>query len=287
MKKSIGIIGVGVVGKAMLDAFKDSFDVLTYDQNKKEISNIDDPNPIREMVFLVDGPIFVCVPTPSNDDGSCNTRIVEDVCYQINEAQQKKTTEQSCYCNCCGISEQVVVIRSTVKPGTCDDLKEKFPYLEIVYNPEFLTERTASSDFKNTMNVIMGGEEKIVEFVGYYYKSVLKHAHVYQSKYIIAEILKYASNSFFALKIIFANQLKSYCDSVHADYEQLKNLMFAESRFGLFHWDVPGHDGFLGYGGKCLPKDSIAFLTDAKIRNVDFSILEEAIRINKKIRRGE
>lgn len=275
---------MGVVGNAMYQSFKDFFEILIFDKNKQELNTIKDENPINELIALLDGPIFICVPTPMNSDGSCDISMVDEICEKINDAQMKKMTEQSCYCNCCGISEQVVVIRSTVSPGTCDDLMEKYPYISIVYNPEFLTERTSVEDFKNLQSVVIGGEEKIVDFVFSYYKMIFKNISLYSTSRKQAEVFKYMTNSYFAMKIIFANEIKNYCDKISVDYNSLKNIFPAEPRLGSTHWDVPGPDGKYGFGGKCLPKDASGFLFDAKKNEIDFDLLEKTIEINNKIR---
>lgn len=284
MIKTIGIIGYGVVGNAMYESFKNDFEILIYDKFKKQHNTIKDENSLQELVALMDGPIFVCVPTPSNHDGSCDISIVDEVCKLINEAQMKKVTEQSCYCNCCGISEQVVVIRSTVCPNTCDMLMEKYPYISICYNPEFLTERTAVDDFKNQTDIVIGGDKKIIDFVSFYYKKVFKNIRIHHTTRKLAEVLKYTTNAFFALKITYANQLKMYCDNISVDYDSLKSLFVADHRLGSTHWDVPGPDGSNGFGGKCLPKDTWGLLKNSKKENFDFSILEKVLEINGNIR---
>lgn len=284
MKKTIGIIGVGVVGYAMYQTFKSFFDVIIYDKYKLHFNTIKEENPIKEFVALMDGPIFLCVPTPIKIDGSCDISIVEELCQKINDAQQQKIIEQSNYCNCIGSSEQIVVIRSTVCPQTCENLASKYPYISIVYNPEFLTERTAIDDFRTTKNIVLGGEEKITQYVASFYKEVFKDINCFFTSTTKAEILKYVVNSFFALKIIFANQIKLFCDSIDVDYNQLKELFLTECRLGNSHWDVPGHDGLYGFGGKCLPKDILGFLKCAEEKNINLSLLQEVIEINNSIR---
>ena len=284
MKKDMARVGLGVVGNAMLQSFKDKFDITIYDKNKPHLNTVHGDGAIQELVYLTNGPIFISVPTPMNQDGSCNTSIVKSVCKEINDAHMRRVTEQSCYCNLCGICEQVVVIRSTVPPETCDKIQGENPYISVVFNPEFLTECNAVDDFKNQDRIVLGGDNKAVEMVHSYYKDAFPLATYKKCGRKEAEMLKYVCNSFLAVKVIFANQIKSYSEAIGVDYNAVVDMVISDKRMGSTHWMAPGPDGLPGYGGKCFPKDVLAFIAAAKSCGVDFSLLEKANDLNLKMR---
>jgi UDP-glucose 6-dehydrogenase len=126
---TIGVIGQGFVGSSIKEGLKNDYpNLLTYDV-KPELSMC---NSLAELVskcyFL-----FVCIPTPMKSTGECYTGFVEEVVKQISELTDKRD----------------VILKTTVPPGTTSDLQEKFPNLNLVFNPEFLTEANAVNDFKN------------------------------------------------------------------------------------------------------------------------------------------
>lgn len=280
MKRDMSIVGLGVIGNAMFQSFKNHFEVNLYDKNKPLQSTIHGKDAIQELVYLTNGPIFLSVPTPMNQDGSCNISIVSSLCKEINEAHMKRVTEQSCYCNICGISEQVVVVRSTVPPGTCDQIQNDNPYLSMVFNPEFLTEANAVEDFKNQDRIVLGGERLAVDLVESYYKDVFPSVSYQRCGRKEAEMIKYVCNSFLAMKVIFANQIKAYADAIGANYDAVVDVITSDKRMGHTHWKVPGPDGLLGYGGKCFPKDVCALIASAKSHGIDFSLLAKANELN-------
>ena len=130
----IGIIGQGYVGTAVKSVFKKYYNVHTYDLDKGKSSC----DSISELVTNTDV-IFVCVPTPMNKNGSCNTDIVEDVVEKINFVGK----------------DVIVVIKSTIPPGTTEELNNKYNYISVVFNPEFLTAANFIEDFKNQNRIII------------------------------------------------------------------------------------------------------------------------------------
>jgi UDP-glucose 6-dehydrogenase len=145
----IGVVGAGIVGNAFYEGMRHAFDVVRYD-TRPEFSDV---GSLVELLQVVDGPIFVCVPTPMNPDGSASTAIVEDVVRNIY-----------------GWGERIVVIKSTVPPGTTDRLNKMFgPTLSVVFNPEFLTEANPVEDFKNQDRIIVGGDSEATQIVSNIY----------------------------------------------------------------------------------------------------------------------
>ena len=130
----IGIIGQGFVGNAVYQKFRKYYNVLTYDIISEK------GNSTFDKLERTCRTIFVCLPTPMNSDGSCNVSIIEEVLEKLNYK---------------GFHE--VVIKSTIPPGTTERWNEKFLDLQIVFNPEFLTERNAVEDYNNQNRIILGG----------------------------------------------------------------------------------------------------------------------------------
>ena len=138
---NLGLIGVGVVGNAFYEGMKHAFDVIRYDKFRPDLSDVDS---IEELVKKTDCPIFVCVPTPMNPDGSASIEIIHDVVNKI-----ALTTS---------LASRIVVIKSTIPPATVDNLSYVYgEFLGIVFNPEFLTEANPVEDFKNQDRIIIGG----------------------------------------------------------------------------------------------------------------------------------
>ena len=236
----IGIVGQGYVGTAVRAIFEKHYDVFTFDLDKDKSSC----NSISELVGNTDI-IFVCVPTPMNKDGSCNTDIVEDVIEKINFA---------------GKDDMIVAIKSTVLPGTTNKLNKKYNYLSIVFNPEFLTEANFIEDFKNQNRIIIGGPRPATTKLRQVYSLVFPNVPIIKTGSITAEMVKYFTNTFLATKVSFANEMKQICDKLNIDYDKVVEYSTYDERLGKSHWAVPGPDGKLGFGGSCFPKDLNALI---------------------------
>jgi len=152
-KARIGIIGKGFVGTAVAHGFSTQTgfgaSIKIYDKDPvKSINNLDET--VNESDF-----IFLSVPTPSKKDGSIDLSILKDAIQSIDNVNK---------------SENIILVRSTVVPGTTRDIQKEFPKLNIVFNPEFLTERSAAFDFINQSRVILGGEPENTSRVEELYK---------------------------------------------------------------------------------------------------------------------
>lgn len=266
---NVGIVGRGFVGGAMYKNFKDVFPTEVYDidETKRTCNSMD------ELVNHSDI-IFVCVPTPSNADGSCNVSIVEKVVEKI--ASYKK--------------DLVVVIKSTVVPGTTKRLIQETG-LKIAFNPEFLTERNADEDFKFQKLIVVGSEdvETNDKVWKVYHEFVVKMGYMPLMKSCStdeAEMFKYLANCFLATKVIFANEFKILCDKVGIDYSNVANIAKLDNRLGATHWQVPGPDNKLGFGGSCFPKDTAAMIAFAEENKESLWLVTEATYINDDIREG-
>lgn len=235
----IGIIGQGFVGNAVYQKFKNYYNVLTYDKFKT------DHNSTLEEVVKGSNYIFVCLPTPMNTDGSCNTDIIESVLEEVNQI----TTE-----------DKVVIIKSTVVPNTTVRLNEKYESLNIVFNPEFLTERNAVEDYNNQDRIILGGERPYTTDLKQIFSKVFPKAHIIKTDSTHAEMVKYLTNTFLSVKVSFANEIYELCNSLNIDYDKVVEYATLDKRLGQSHWSVPGPDGDYGFGGHCFPKDLAALI---------------------------
>lgn len=243
---SIGIIGQGFVGNAIYQKFKNYYNVKTYD-----IKGIIHCNS-SEQETLDNEIVFICLPTPMNKDGSCHTDIVEAAIKRVFEFGVAKT----------------VVIKSTVPPGTCKKWNKQFKSLDIVFNPEFLTEANAVSDFKNQTRIILGGPRTSTTKLKQIFSKAFPKATIVKTDSTYAEMVKYVTNSFLATKVSFANEMYQICEGLDVDYDKVIEYACYDDRLGKSHWNVPGPDGDLGYGGHCFPKDVKALIEVANNINI-------------------
>ena len=238
----IGIIGQGFVGNAVYQKFKNYYDVLTYDLDEsKSNSNV------NEIICKCTN-IFVCLPTPMNKDGSCNISIVESVLAGIDLTTDNLETKRN------------IIIKSTIPPGTTEKWNRRFESLNIIFNPEFLTEANAVSDYENQDRIILGGVRPATTELKTIFSKVFPKAHIIKTDSTHAEMVKYLTNAFLATKISFANEIYQLCNKVNIDYDKVIEYATLDDRLGTSHWNVPGHDGDFVFGGHCFPKDLSALL---------------------------
>ena len=156
--------------------------------------------------------------------------------------------------------DQVVVVKSTIVPGTTDKLNKSFPKIDIMHNPEFLTEKNAVKDFENQNRIILGGSNEANSKLSKIYKSLFPDAVIIKTDSKYAEMVKYLTNSFLATKVSFANEMYQIAENLDIDYAKVIEYAKLDKRLGHSHWNVPGHDGYYGFGGICLPKDLNALI---------------------------
>ena len=261
---NVGIIGNGFVGQSLAFGFSPVAKVRIFDVDPLKCQDN-----FAETVNRSDI-LFVSVPTPMNPDGSINLDMVNDVFEKINNANERQ--------------DNVVVLKSTVVPGTTDSLKKKFPSLNFVYNPEFLTERKAKFDFLNQSRVVLGGDYKSIQKVVGLYIERFKHCNFIKTDCKTAEFIKYFGNVFFALKVSFVNEMKMLADKLEVNWEDALYGFVADGRVADSHLHVPGPDGQLGFGGSCFPKDLNAFITLADSVDIKLNTLKAAWQTNLEVR---
>lgn len=257
--KRIAIVGHGFVGAAIEYIFSHTkVEIDVYDpKHNNPIENMRDPNAYHA--------IFVCVPTPMGENGKIDSSILKSVMKRILPAVVSINT--------------IIVIKSTVTP----DIIEEYDVPGVVYNPEFLTEASSKADAANPEFHVMGGDyESCLQLSDLYTAYTLcPPVKVFQMSMKEASLVKYAINSFLALKVSFFNQLYDVASDEDVSFTAIMKAVGADSRIGMSHVRVPGYDGKRGYGGACFPKD-----TQALINYTDrFTLIEECVRINNKYRR--
>jgi nucleotide sugar dehydrogenase len=264
----IGIIGQGFVGNAVYQKFKNYYDVLTYDLDEsKSNSNV------NEIICNCTN-IFVCLPTPMNKDGSCNISIVEQVLAGINLTTDNLETERN------------IIIKSTIPPGTTAKWNRRFESLNIVFNPEFLTEANAVSDYENQDRIILGGVRPATTELKTIFSKVFPKAHIIKTDSTHAEMVKYLTNTFLATKVSFANEMYSLCNQLNVDYDKVVEYATLDDRLGKSHWNVPGPDGDFGFGGHCFPKDLAAILHLSEELNTMNNVLCAVQETNNNVRKN-
>ena len=275
----IGIIGQGFVGTALKEAFSPYCKIRTYDKFRNDLSTH------KGIASCCGGCeiVFVCVPTPMNPDGSCDISIVEDVCMNLAHTPPHPTRGT------------IIVIKSTIPPMTTNAIREKLiategcgrrgeGYYSVVFNPEFLIERTATEDFKNTNRVILGGPSVATKILREFYLKVFPKADIIETDSTTAEFIKYAANCFLATKVSLANEFAEMCSKLGISYDKVVEYATKDERLGSTHWSVPGPDGKRGFGGSCFPKDLNALIHVAQSLGVDANVLEAVWKTNLQAR---
>ena len=274
LEQKIGVIGNGFVGGAVKFGFSPQTgcdaEVRVYDKNpNKSTHGLEET--VNESDF-----IFLSVPTPVNKNGSINIKILESVLDDISEVHSGK--------------DNAILIRSTVVPGTTWKLQTKYPQLNILFNPEFLTERSANYDFINQSRFIIGnsGQQiswaKSEEFVELLKDRFGNCIAVQETNYETAELIKYMNNCFFATKVSFMNEMYQIAEKIDANWDEAVSGFVSDGRIGHSHLGVPGHDGKFGFGGSCFPKDIQAMIDFAEKFGVNPSVLKGAWEKNLEVR---
>ena len=258
MKKTkIGIIGYGYVGRAFDNFFKNHYDVSIYDPSYIMSCTKEDINKCDLAV--------ICVPTPENADGSCNTSIVEETIQWLNTP--------------------LILLKSTVEIGTTDRLIKTYNK-EIVFSPEFAGESKYwtpdgfTNDVKQTPFFIFGGKKELCYKLIEIYTPITGPSKTYRvTDPINAEIAKYVTNTHLAMKVAYCNEIYDLCEKLGTNYYEVRDLWLLDPRTTKSHTAV--FTGERGFGGKCFPKDTKAMVKLGEKVGIDLSILKTVLESNK------
>jgi len=267
----IGIVGHGFVGRAVDYGF----------ETPKVSKFLVDPiygTTIKDLVAFNPTVVFVCVPTPMSDDGSVDASIVESVVSELVESDWSRGNLQLNEA-----ARKLIVIKSTIPPSVTNELCYAYSaYLSVVYNPEFLTEKSAQEQFINPAFHVFGGARDATFQLEHIYNdySLCNNCPTFHMTADEASFVKYAINSFLATKVTFFNQLFDACDDVGANFNRIIRAVGADPRIGNGHTRVPGYDKKKGFGGACFPKDTKAWTKYTH----HASLLEKVIEINNEYR---
>ncbi len=247
----IGIIGAGMVGGAIEHCFAHAHELFVHDPQRGTTLN--------DVIDHVDM-VYIAVPTPPNPaTGECDTSIVEDTLNHLPEGF-------------------TVVIKSTVIPGTTQRYHEEYPHLNIAYSPEFLLERQRLEDFANQDLLVVGTHHEDVAkmvFQQHVEAGVMRKERLFHVTPTQAELVKYTKNTFYALKVIFANQMHDICEAMGENWSNIREIITTEQAqpIGPSHLD-PIFGLYRGFGGKCLPKDTLALGVLAERLGVKYELLD-------------
>lgn len=252
---NIGIIGIGVLGKAYLNGFKKwGHKVITYDiKGKYNFKHI-----------LKSDVVFLCVPSPSNKDGRCDTSIVESAINKLNISNYKG----------------IISIASTVEIGFTKRISKKFKNLKICSVPELLKERSASKDFSNNKIIVIGTNNRAIYNK---VKKCFKNKKCFFVKPEEAEIFKYFNNCYAALRIIFANIFYEISLKNRSNYKKIKDIYISTGKAVDMYLNV--NKDLRGFAGMCLPKDVRAVKHYMKKNHINFDLIKYIDSDNQKLKK--
>jgi UDPglucose 6-dehydrogenase len=265
MIKSVGIIGYGCVGQAIQKSLElKNIQVFYYDKYKESHSFED---------CLKSSIIFICVSTNlDNNTKEYNKKGLYESIKKLSDNNYKG----------------IVVNKCTVDPLTILNLSQEFNNITIINNPEFLSSETAFEDFHHQKHIVLGKTENIDEkkfnILIDFYKTNFPDSEISICSSTEAEYTKIFCNSFYAVKVQFFNELYLSCQKNNCNYNLVRDMMVKNGWINPMHTNVPGKDGKLGYGGVCLPKDTIALLTFLKNQDTPCEIINSCINENIKLR---
>jgi UDPglucose 6-dehydrogenase len=257
----IGIVGYGYVGKAIMEYFKDHYDVIYYDPFLPGSATKEDINACDLGV--------VCVFTPSGPNGDCDTSIVDASVEWL--------------------ATPLILIKSTVKIGTTDRLK-RATGKRICFSPEYIGESvydTGRFNFNKSMKnqgwYTFGGDKADTKRLVELYQVVSGPNKVYkQTDATSAEIAKYMENAFFSTKLVFCYEMAEICRVNNVDYNEVRECWLLDPRMGTSHSSV-FHNKLTPYDGKCLPKDIKALIAQSAEQGYVPDFLAEVDRSNERI----
>lgn len=265
---NVGIIGRGFVGNAIFQGLNHYYDMKVYDVDSKKSTH-----EFNEVINC--DVVFLSVPTPMHKDtGECDLSYIKSVFDKVKDIEGRN---ESC----------TFVIKSTVPVGTTETLNEKYNQkIKIVHSPEFLTARTAITDFICPSRHIIGGHtSKGTDKLKEIYESRFPGVPCYVMTSKESEFIKYFANCFFATKVSYFNEMAIFAKAHNLDWENVIKGVMSDGRIGISHYQVPGHDGNSGFGGTCFPKDINALIKSFESVGAEPLLLKAAWERNLSVRK--
>ena len=251
----IGIIGLGIVGGTVKIGMEElGFDVIGHDTKyDTSITDVEDTDIC-----------YICVPTPTSEDGSCNTSVVAEVVAELNKLDY----------------QGLIAIKSTVSPGTTERLGAEYPKRSFAFVPEFLRERCAVADFTENHDVCIIGTQDESDY------RLIKRTHGHYPRRFEkvtateAEFCKYFNNIYNATLITLANSFYEVCNATNVNYSNVKKAIVNRDHINDVYLEC--NKNFRGFGGMCLPKDTKAIAALCRSLDLDVDFFECLLRENKK-----
>ena len=270
---NIGICGFGFVGNAIYNYLEklDLFNIIIYDKYKT-IVNVNNDSIDSFEDLLKCHIIYLCLPT-----------LYDENIKSYNMDEINNSLELLSNYNYDGL----ILIKSTILPDYCESVNNKYNNLHIFHNPEFLSAKTASEDFANQKQIIIGytsQSEKYNYIIDKFYKILFPDVPINITNSKESALTKLACNSFYATKVQFFSELYLLCNKLELSYNNVKELMLNNGWINQMHTNVPGHDGLISFGGACLPKDISALNQYMKELSVPNEVINSTINERNKMR---
>lgn len=255
----IAVVGAGYVGGAIATCYnKNNFHVICIDADPSKSTGTYQDLKDCEAVF-------VCVPSPAKESGECDTSILNSVLYLLRDFKN------------------VIISKTTAPPAFYEKMQTVYPNL--VHVPEFLTASNPVGDFFNQDTAIIGGQvlayqreaERIL-------RGVQQLTNIRYTSIGEAAFAKYIINSFLATKVVFMNEMEELAKAQGYEWRDIVQSVMVDKRIGSSHLQVPGPDGYYGFGGMCFPKDTNALVKYASKLGVQLTVLKSAIKKNVLLR---
>lgn len=274
LKTKIAIVGYGYVGRAMGKFFSHAYETVVYDPELSKSFYMPSA-PERGRWVKAEWEVnaadvgVVCVPTPQLPDGKCDTSLVEAVISWL--------------------STPLIILKSTVEPGTTDRLRAMFPEKNIVFSPEYCGESSYWSPYKfhkeviETPFFIFGGDPKDTTRAVSLYLPLGGPTKSYrQTSALAAETAKYMENCFYAMKVAFCYEMANICELNGVDWNEARELWLLDPRINPMHTAVFAEND-RPFGGKCFPKDLSAMVRFAQAQGYDPTLLAEVMKTNERV----
>lgn len=258
----LGIVGVGVIGRAVLAAAEaKGFETVLVDHA------LPGSHSLQGMLSQNIDAVFICLPTPALSGGGCDVSALQSVLDEI---------AQRGY-------DGPVISHSTAPWKFYESWSQSMRNL--VHVPEFVTGAGANQEYQQQKRMILGGELSSTKVAAKILNALLSPQELIYMRIGEAAFVKYLANAFLATKVVFMNQMNDLCQAAGMDWKNVSGAAMRDPRLGNTHWQVPGPDGQKGFGGACFPKDTDALLHQSDHHGVGLSVLEEVLRANSKLRR--